>query len=339
MKKIVLLAAAAASTTSLAAVTSNSLELKTSLGSVENAGYAETDSTLTFNPATGMPSDRATWIQHGTITEGFGYHFEVNFLGENIGLVPKHVNAFMTTGMHTFTLGSKDNKVAGAEYAFQPEIERTVASAVFKTWDQYNTRLVGAYYTLAGENWGSFTVGAHQNSPQNAVPTGKTDALGYYADFNGSFLNNTLMPIVQFQMFNNVNATDKDFAITGLSAGILWKAAFGMDLAFTYNTLTTGKDSPAVTGDKDRVASSMVLNFEYTINAFRPYFTWISDVNDDNAEGDAQVTTTTMDFGLLYDLNDKVAVQVDYNMSETDSDLVFTETKSEWSIGLNAFIM
>ena len=79
----------------------------------------------------------------------------------------------------------------------------------------------------------------------------------------------------------------------------------------------------------------MVLNFEYDINSFRPYFTWIQDVADENAE--TKVTTTTFDFGLLYDMNDKVAVQVDYNMSEDDTD--DSDTATEWSIGLNAVIM
>ena len=116
-------------------------------------------------------------------------------------------------------------------------------------------------------------------------------AVGYYVDFSGAFLNKTLMPIVQYQVFNQT-AADKDFAISGLSAGLLWKAAFGMDLAFTYNTLTTEAEL-IVTGDDDSVASSMVLNFEYTINSFRPYFTWIADVADENAD-DAKVTTTTL---------------------------------------------
>ena len=105
MKKIVLLAAAAASTTSLAAITSNSLELRTALQS-NDSGVDGEDATM------GFTSDRATWIQEGTITEGFGYHFEVDFLVPAAGLVPKHVNASYTTGMHTFTLGSKDNKVS-----------------------------------------------------------------------------------------------------------------------------------------------------------------------------------------------------------------------------------
>ena len=320
MKKIVLLAAAAASTTSLAAITSNSLEIRTSLTSND----ADTDD----DPTLGFSLDRAMWLQDGKITDtGFGYHFEVNFNNGVNGLTPRHVDASYTHGMHTFTAGMRDNKVGGAEYAFQPEIERALyMGLLFNTWDSLNIKLPGFYYTLAGDAWGSFTVGAHDDNGANAA----VDKLSYFTEFRGSFLEASLKPIVQYQQFNKVNG-DRDFKNSYLSAGIIWDAKFGLDLGFTYNA----NINEAITDvGSDTESTEFVVNVLYEIKGFRPYFNWGQTTTETE---NLEVVATRMDLGLLYDLHDQVSLQFDYNTAETDVDE--SPKPTQWSIGLNAVVM
>ena len=321
MRKILLFVATAVSTVGLAKIKLNSLEIRTSLKS-NDPGTSNTD------PTFGFSLDRAMWVQEGYIPDtDFNYSFEVNFDNQTSGMTARHIDASYTHGMHTFTAGMKDNLIGGADYAFQEEIERPFyMSIVFSTWDKLNLRLPGIYYTLAGDAWGSFTVGAHNDNGLDAA----VDKVSYFNEFRGSFINASLKPIIQYQQFNKVR-DDYAFINSYFSAGIIWDSELGLDLGFTYNLNINEANTPA---GNDVENTEFAVNVLYEVNSLRPYFNWGQNTFKNGPSG---VVTTTMDIGILYDIHEKVSLQFDYNTMETN--INGAPKTTEWSIALNSVVM
>ena len=133
-------------------------------------------------------------------------------------------------------------------------------STVFSTWNSLNKRLPGVYYTLAGDHWGSFTIGAHNDNGEDTT----VDRLSYFTEFRGSFLNASLKPIIQYQQFNKAN-DGYDYINSYFSAGIIWDSSFGLDLGFTHNLNINEADTP--TGN-DVENTEYAANILYKINSF-----------------------------------------------------------------------